>query len=99
MSLVIGLSKMKYILIYLLCMNIGSFLIYGADKYKAVKNQWRISEATLIIVAVIGGSIGALAGMKVFHHKTKKKKFSLGVPAILIIQFLMAVGIIYLGER
>ncbi|MDD6573130.1 MAG: DUF1294 domain-containing protein [Thermoflexaceae bacterium] len=90
---------MKFIGIYLICINAATFLIYGIDKYKAVKNRWRISEATLIIVAIIGGSIGALAGMKVFHHKTKKKKFSLGVPVILIIQFLMAVGIYYLGGR
>lgn len=88
---------MKYIIIYLICINTAAFLIYGIDKSKAVKNRWRISEASLILVAVIGGSIGALAGMKVFHHKTRKRKFSLGVPVILIIQFLLVLEIYYLG--
>lgn len=83
---------MKYIVIYLICINAATFLIYGIDKYKAVKNRWRISETTLIIAALIGGSVGALAGMKVFHHKTRKKKFVIGVPFILIIQ-IVAVGV------
>ncbi|MGN0160022.1 MAG: DUF1294 domain-containing protein [Lachnospiraceae bacterium] len=83
---------MKYIVIYLICINAATFLIYGIDKYKAVKNRWRISETTLIIAALIGGSVGALAGMKVFHHKTRKKKFVIGVPFILITQ-IVAVGV------
>lgn len=89
---------MKFIGIYLICINAATFLIYGIDKYKAVKNRWRISETTLIIAAVIGGSVGAFLGMRCFHHKTRKRKFSLGVPVILIIQLLMAVGIYYLGR-
>lgn len=89
---------MKFIGIYLICINAATFLIYGIDKYKAVKNRWRISETTLIIAAVIGGSVGAFLGMRCFHHKTRKRKFSLGVPVILIIQLLMAVGIYYPGR-
>lgn len=76
----------KYILMYLICINAFAFIVYGIDKKKAIKGKWRISESTLIALALIGGSIGALAGMKIFHHKTRKKKFAIGVPAILIIQ-------------
>lgn len=90
---------MKYLLIYLSCINISAFCIYGIDKYKAIKGKWRISEATLILSAVIGGSIGALAGMKVFHHKTQKKKFSLGVPAILGLQIMAVAVVYYLGGK
>ncbi len=58
------------LLYYLIVINVVSFLVYGIDKWKAKQGSWRISEATLLILAVIGGSIGALLGMKVWHHKT-----------------------------
>ena len=74
------------ILIYLLIINAIGFLLMLADKQKARKNLWRIPEATLLLTAAIGGSIGSLAGMFVFRHKTKHLKFTLGVPAILIAQ-------------
>lgn len=90
---------MKYIIIYLICINVASFCMYGIDKYKASHNKWRISEATLIVSAVIGGSIGALIGMRIFHHKTRKKKFSIGVPAILILQLVTVVTILILGGK
>lgn len=76
----------KGALIYLGVINIVAFVLYGIDKWKAAHDKWRIKEATLIGSAVIGGSIGALAGMKVFRHKTKHKKFTIGVPVILAIQ-------------
>ena len=82
------------ILIYLLAINAVTFIIYGIDKYKAKHAKWRISEATLILLAVIGGSIGAWCGMKVWHHKTMHKKFKYGVPAILLLQLALAVWII-----
>jgi uncharacterized membrane protein YsdA (DUF1294 family) len=66
-----------------------TFLVYGIDKWKAKQGSWRISEAILLILAVIGGSIGALLGMKVWHHKTMHKKFKYGVPTILIIQIIL----------
>ena len=61
------------LLYYLIVINIATFLVYGIDKWKAKQGSWRISEATLLILAVIGGSIGALLGMKIWHHKTMHK--------------------------
>ena len=81
----------SYSLYYLLAINIVTFLLYGIDKYKAKKGRWRISEATLIALAVIGGSIGAWVGMHIWHHKTKHKKFKLGIPTIIILQIALAI--------
>ena len=74
---------------YLLAINAVTFITYGIDKYKAKKAKWRISEATLLLLAVLGGSIGAWMGMKVWRHKTKHKKFKYGIPAILLIQIAL----------
>lgn len=75
-----------YSLYYLLVVNTLTFLLYGIDKYKAKKARWRISEATLLMMAVIGGSIGAWAGMRLWHHKTLHKKFKYGIPLIILLQ-------------
>ena len=80
------------LLYYLIVITIVTFLVYGIDKWKAKQGSWRISEATLLILAVIGGSIGALFGMKVWHHKTMHKKFKYGLPLILLAQ----IALIYL---
>ena len=77
------------LLYYLIVINVVTFLIYGIDKWRAKKGKWRISEATLLLLAIIGGSIGAWLGMKVWHHKTMHKKFKYGIPAILIIQIIL----------
>ena len=61
------------LLYYLIVINVVTFLVYGIDKLKAKQGSWRISEATLLILAAIGGSIGALLGMKIWHHKTMHK--------------------------
>lgn len=74
---------------HLLVINAVTFIVYGIDKYKAKKAKWRIPEATLLLLAVLGGSIGAWMGMKVWHHKTKHKKFKYGIPAILLIQIAL----------
>lgn len=74
---------------YLLAINAVTFIVYGIDKYKAKKAKWRIPEATLLLLAVLGGSIGAWMGMKVWHHKTMHKKFKYGIPAILLIQIAL----------
>lgn len=71
---------------YILCINVVTLIVYGIDKYKAKKAKWRISEATLLLLAILGGSIVAWIGMKIWHHKTMHKKFKYGVPAILLIQ-------------
>lgn len=81
---------MRYFLIYLLLINAAAFLLMLIDKQKARRGRWRISEATLLWSAALGGSIGALAGMYLFRHKTKHKKFTLGVPAILTAQIAIA---------
>lgn len=74
---------------YLLAVNAVTFIVYGIYKYKAKKAKWRISEATLLLLAVLGGSVGAWVGMKVWHHKTMHKKFKYGIPAILLIQIAL----------
>ena len=80
---------MEETICYLLAINIATFFLYGIDKYKAKKNQWRISEATLLTMAAIGGSIGALAGMRLWHHKTMLKMFKYGIPLIIIMQIAL----------
>ena len=73
----------------LIVVNVVTFVVYGIDKWKAMKGRWRISEFTLLLLAVIGGSIGALLGMRVWHHKTKHLKFKYGVPLILLAQLAL----------
>lgn len=76
---------------YLCVVNIITFLMYGLDKQKARMHRFRIPESVLIGAAAIGGSVGAYAGMKVFHHKTRKVKFYIGVPVIFILQVMLFV--------
>ena len=76
----------QYSTYYLLAINALSFILFGLDKYKAKKGKWRISETTLLTMAAIAGSIGAWAGMRLWHHKTMHKKFKYGIPAIIIMQ-------------
>ena len=90
---------MKLVLYYLLIINAAGFLLMLVDKWKAKKNRWRIRESTLLIVAALGGSIGSLAGMYLFRHKTQHLKFTLGVPLILAAQCLVAVVLMALGAK
>ena len=83
------LNYLHIALIYLVIINVVTFFVYGIDKWKAKKPKWRIRETTLLGLSVLGGSIGAWLGMKVWHHKTLHKKFRYGVPAIIIIQLLL----------
>lgn len=80
---------------YLVFINIIAFGIYGLDKAKAKANQWRIPESTLLFLAVIGGAIGAWCGMQVFHHKTKKNRFRITVPILLVLELLLIVFCLY----
>ena len=82
---------MRLLLYYLLAINLLTFVLYGIDKYKAKHKHWRIPEAMLLWLAMLGGSPAALVAMHLFHHKTLHKKFRYGVPAILIIQITVAV--------
>ena len=81
----------KLLLIYLLIINALGCILMLADKIKARKNRWRIPEATLFLVAAIGGSIGSLAGMYLFRHKTRHLSFTGGMPLILVAQIVIAV--------
>ena len=83
------------ILIYLELVNLAAFALYGIDKRRAKRGKWRVPEATLLLIAVIGGSVGALAGMYLFRHKTRKPKFSVGVPVILGMQVLFFLLLFY----
>lgn len=80
--------------IYLFLVNAVAFFLMLVDKAKAKKKKWRIPEATLIGSAIIGGSIGALAGMYTFRHKTKHPKFTVGIPVILVLQVAAAILIV-----
>ena len=86
---------MELLLYYFVCVNVLTFFVYGIDKWQARQGKWRISEATLLLFAVIGGSIGAWLGMRVWRHKTMHKKFKYGIPAILMIHIII-IG--YLSE-
>lgn len=78
------------LVLYLIAVNVLAFILYGLDKKRARNREWRISEKTLIGIAVIGGSIGAILGMHIFHHKTRHWYFRYGLPLILIMQGVLA---------
>ncbi|MBQ4214710.1 MAG: DUF1294 domain-containing protein [Bacteroidales bacterium] len=79
------------IILYLLAINIAAFIAFGIDKYKAKRDKWRVPESTLLTMAVLGGSIGALAGMKIWRHKTLHNKFRIGIPVILALQIIVII--------
>jgi uncharacterized membrane protein YsdA (DUF1294 family) len=81
----------KLALTYLVLINLIAFAAFGIDKWKARNNAWRIPEATLFLLAIIGGSIGAKLGMHVWHHKTKHLSFIIGIPVILLLQVVLFV--------
>lgn len=86
---------MQYFIYYLIIINIIAFFLMGIDKKKAQTGAWRIPEKTLFLSAILGGSIGAIAGMQLFRHKTKHKSFVIGMPVILIVQLLLAAACFY----
>lgn len=81
------------LLVWLAVINLLTFIVYGADKHRARKGKWRVPEKTLFLLPLLGGSIGALLGMRVFRHKTKHWYFVWGIPAILLAQIALAVWI------
>ena len=81
----------QFLIIYLIAINIIAFSMYGIDKRRARQGQWRIPEKTLLAIAVVGGSVGAFAGMHIFHHKTKHWYFRYGLPTIMIAQIAAVV--------
>ncbi|MBQ8050379.1 MAG: DUF1294 domain-containing protein [Bacteroidaceae bacterium] len=76
----------KYLIIYLLVMTIITFFVFGWDKWKAKNDRWRTPESTLFLLAIFGGSVGALLGMQVWRHKTQHWSFRLGIPLIILLQ-------------
>ena len=86
---------MQYFIYYLIIINIIAFFLMGIDKKKAQTGAWRIPEKTLFLSAILGGSIGAIAGMQLFRHKTKHRKFVIRMPVILIVQILLAAAYFY----
>ena len=82
---------MSYLILYLTVINAAGFLIMLADKYRAKRGLWRIPEKTLFLTALLGGSAGCIIGMQVFRHKTKHLTFTIGMPAILVLQITAAI--------
>ena len=76
---------------WLAAVNVLAFVLFGLDKWFAVRGMWRISERTLFTVALLGGTAGALLGMSAFRHKTRHKTFTLGMPAILLLQSVLGI--------
>ena len=85
---------MKYFFLYLLLINAAAYLLMLIDKQKAKRKAWRIPEATLMGVAAIGGSLGSLIGMYQFRHKTKHRKFTIGIPLFLIVHIVLLILLI-----
>ena len=86
-------ADMKILILYLILINHTRSRVMGADKYRARKHAWRIPERTLFAVALLGGSLGAILGMYLWHHKTKHWYFVIGMPLILVAQILVCVWI------
>jgi len=80
---------MKYLIVYLILINLVGFLTYRADKKKSEKGKWRAKETTLLFISLLGGGIGSMFGMSIYRHKTKKMKFLLGVPILTIVSILI----------
>lgn len=83
------------LLLYLVAINLIAFFLYGIDKWKARHDKWRVTEARLITISLLGGSLGAFLGMKVWHHKTQHPRFLYGLPLILFLHLVLAVAAVY----
>ena len=98
MRLRMDIFSIKNIIIYFVVVNFLSIIMFFIDKKKEEKNLWRISEKALILVSILGGSVGALIGMYTFRHKTKKLKFTVGIPVILILQIVLIIYLNTIGK-
>lgn len=87
------------VLFYLAAVNLVTFAAFGIDKWKAVRHRWRIPEATLLGLSLIGGALGGLAGMRLFHHKTRKARFFVGVPVMLALQLGLGAALLFFLRR
>lgn len=89
--------ELKYVILYVILINAFGLAIMALDKFKAEKGFWRVPEKTLFIVTLLGGGIGTMAGMYLFRHKTKKLKFTIGFPTILISEIAIIIYLLYKG--
>lgn len=96
MENIFEIVDLNYLLLYLLAVNIIGFLAMGIDKFKAKKGYWRIPEGTLMTICLIGGGIGTIVGMYTFRHKTKKLKFTIGMPTIVIAEIILVVYLLFI---
>lgn len=85
------MGAIEIIAVYLVAINILGFVLMGMDKWKAKSRKWRIPEASLFMVAILGGSVGSIIGIYTFRHKTKHKKFTIGMPIILVAQIILVI--------
>ena len=95
MEEIMSILTIKNIIIYLIIINLIGFLAMYIDKQKAKKGAWRIPENTLFVITALGGGIGTIGGMYTFRHKTKKLKFTIGLPTILICEVLLVLYLVY----
>ena len=91
---IIQVIGIRNIIIYFIIINLLGFLMMYIDKKKAIKGKWRISEKSLFVVTLLGGGIGTKIGMNMFRHKTKKMRFSIGFPTILIVEIALIIYLI-----
>ena len=89
-----GAEVFKWLILYFVALNLLDFALMGIDKWKAKKRAWRIPEATLFIIAIIGGALGETIGMHVFHHKTRHWYFLYGMPLIFVLQIALIIFLI-----
>lgn len=89
-------TQYQFFFYYLMIINLITFIIFGIDKYKAIKDQWRIKESTLLGLSFIGGALGGMLGMYVFRHKTKKFYFFLGIPFMMILHVALFIYFVFI---
>lgn len=89
------MNSFDFIILYVAVVNVISFIVMGVDKRRAVKRAFRVPESTLFVLAIIGGSIGSIAGMHLFHHKTRHWYFLYGMPVILTLQIILILAVIF----
>ena len=89
------MNSFDFIILYVAAVNVISFIVMGVDKRRAVKRDFRVPESTLFVLAIIGGSIGSIAGMHLFHHKTRHWYFLYGMPVILALQIILILAVVF----
>ena len=89
------MNSFDFIILYVAAVNVISFIVMGVDKRRAVKRAFRVPESTLFVLAIIGGSIGSITGMHLFHHKTRHWYFLYGMPVILALQIILILAVVF----